>query len=249
MLKAIAALGEPAPQPVAEPTPPRGDAAERRQLTVMFCDLVGSTALATRFDPEDLRDLIGAATTPSPIRSAASTALSPNMWANGVLIYFGYPQAHENDAERAVRAGLAVIEAVGRLPAREDLRVGLGIATGLAVVSDLIGEGAVQERGVVGEPPNLAARLQALAGFAEPQQVWRVIGSSASNSISRLRCGLRVRSAAELGNDRSSASNSVSSSPRAPGASNCRSLPSFCSTVSHASLIARLDPAVAIAGF
>ena len=127
---------------------------------------------------------------------------------DGVLIYFGYPQAHEDDAERAVRAGLAVIEAVGRLPARQDLRVRLGIATGLVVVGDLIGEGAAQERGVVGETPNLAARLQALAapntlvigeatrrqigglfdledlgpqalaGFAEPQRAWRVIGES-----------------------------------------------------------------------
>jgi predicted ATPase len=127
---------------------------------------------------------------------------------DGVLIYFGYPQAHEDDAERAVRAGLAVIEAVGRLPARQDLSVRLGIATGIAVVGDLIGEGAAQERGVVGETPNLAARLQALAapntlvigestrrqigglfdladlgpqalaGFAEPQPAWRVIGES-----------------------------------------------------------------------
>ena len=124
------------------------------------------------------------------------------------MIYFGYPQAHEDDAERAVRAGLAVIEAVGRLPAREDLRVRLGIATGLAVVGDLIGEGAAQERGVVGETPNLAARLQGLAapntlvigeatrrqigglfdlaelgpqglaGFAEPKPAWRVVGES-----------------------------------------------------------------------
>ena len=127
---------------------------------------------------------------------------------DGVLIYFGYPQAHEDDAERAVRAGLAVIEAVGRLPAQQDFRVRLGIATGLAVVGDLIGEGAAQERGVVGETPNLAARLQAvalpntlvigeatrrqigglfdladlgpqaLAGFAEPQPAWRVLSES-----------------------------------------------------------------------
>src|SRR3954469_13962033 len=81
----------------------------------------------------------------------------------GALIYFGYPQAHEDDAERAVYAALAVIEAVGRLPAREDLRVRLGIPTGLGVVGDLIGGGAAQERGVVGETPNLAARLQTLA--------------------------------------------------------------------------------------
>ena len=139
---------------------------------------------------------------------------------DGVLIYFGYPQAHEDDAERAVRAALAVIEAVGRLPAREDLRVRLGIATGLAVVGDLIGEGAAQERGVVGETPNLAARLQALAapntlviaeatrrqigelfdledlgpqqlaGFAEPQRAWRVLGESGEVSrFEALRSG------------------------------------------------------------
>ena len=137
--------------------------AERRQLTVMFCDLVGSTALSTRHDPEDLRELIG-----DYHRAVAETVgrfdgFVAKYMGDGVLIYFGYPQAHEDDAERAVRAGLAVIEAVGRLPAREDLRVRLGIATGLAVVGDLIGEGAAQERGVVGETPNLAARLQALA--------------------------------------------------------------------------------------
>ena len=137
-----------------------------------------------------------------------------------MLIYFGYPQAHEDDAERAVRAGLAVIEAVGKLPTREDLSVRLGVATGLAVVGDLIGEGAAQERGVVGETPNLAARLQtlaapntliiaeatrrqigglfdledlgsqALAGFGEPQRVWRVSGESGEVSrFEALRSG------------------------------------------------------------
>ena len=186
--------------------------AERRQLTVMFCDLVGSTALSTRFDPEDLRELIG-----DYHRAVAETVgrfdgFVAKYMGDGVLIYFGYPQAHEDDAERAVRAGLAVIEAVGRLPARQDLRVRLGIATGLAVVGDLLGEGAAQERGVVGETPNLAARLQALAapntlvigeatrrqvgglfeladlgpqalaGFAEPQSAWRVVGESGMRS-------------------------------------------------------------------
>ncbi len=190
------------------PTSPPPIDAERRQLTVMFCDLVGSTALSTRFDPEDLRELIG-----DYHRAVADTVgrfdgFVARYMGDGVLIYFGYPQAHEDDAERAVRAGLAVIEAVGRLPARQDLRVRLGIATGLAVVGDLIGEGAAQERGVVGETPNLAARLQALAapntlvigeatrrqvgglfeladlgpqtlaGFAEPQSAWRVVGES-----------------------------------------------------------------------
>src|SRR6266849_4359996 len=141
----------------------RSGDAERRQLTVMFCDLVGSTALSTRHDPEDLRELIG-----DYHRAVSKTVgrfdgFVAKYMGDGVLIYFGYPQAHEDDAERAVRAGLAVIEAVDRLSAREDLRVRLGVATGLAVVGDLIGEGAAQERDVVGETPNLAARLQALA--------------------------------------------------------------------------------------
>jgi class 3 adenylate cyclase len=208
MLKAIAAFGEPAPQPVAEPTPPRGDAAERRRLAVMFCDLVGSTPLSTRLDPEDLREVIGAyhrCVADTVVRFAGFVA---KYMGDGVLIYFGYPEAHENDAERAVRAGLAVIDAIGCLAAPEKLNVRLGIASGLVVVGDLIGAGAAQERGVVGETPNLAARLQALAqpgtlviaestrrqigalfeiedlgpqplaGFTEPQRAWRVVGES-----------------------------------------------------------------------
>jgi class 3 adenylate cyclase len=107
----------------------------------MFCDIVGSTALSTRYDPEDLRELIG-----GYHRAVAETVgcfdgLVAKYMGDGVLIYFGYPQAHEDDAERAAGAALAVIEAVRRLPAREELRVRLGIATGLAVVGDLIGEG------------------------------------------------------------------------------------------------------------
>ncbi|MGC2198672.1 MAG: adenylate/guanylate cyclase domain-containing protein, partial [Stellaceae bacterium] len=201
MLRAIAAFETRPPTPPA--AAPRAEEAERRQLTVMFCDLVGSTALSTRFDPEDLRELIG-----DYHRAVADTVghfggFVAKYMGDGVLIYFGYPRAHEDDAERAVRAGLAVIEAVGRLPGRDDLRVRLGIATGLAVVGDLLGEGAAQERGVIGETPNLAARLQGLAapntliiaeatrrqigglfdladlgpqaltGFAEPQPAWR----------------------------------------------------------------------------
>src|ERR1700680_4985119 len=211
LLDAIASLGLAVRAAVgAAPAPgaPAQVDAERRQLTVMFCDLVGSTALSTRHDPEDLRELIG-----TYHRAVADTVgrfagFVAKYMGDGVLIYFGYPQAHEDDAERAVRAGLAVIEAVGRLPAREDLSVRLGVATGLAVVGDLIGEGAAQERGGVGENPNLSTRLQALAmpntlviaeatrrqigelldledlgplalaGFAEPQPAWRVIGES-----------------------------------------------------------------------
>ena len=215
LLAAIAALGTEPPTGAQSATSATSAStaaptieAERRQLTVMFCDLVGSTALSARLDPEDLREVIAAYH-----RAVAETVgrfdgFVAKYMGDGVLIYFGYPQAHEDDAERAVRAGLAVIEAVGRLPAREDLSVRLGIATGLAVVGDLIGEGAAQERGVVGEAPNLAARLQglaapntlviadatrrqvgglfeladvgpqAVAGFAEPQPAWRVIGES-----------------------------------------------------------------------
>ncbi len=216
LLNAITALGgEPPARDMAQsatsatavPIPPTIEA-ERRQLTVMFCDLVGSTALSTRHDPEDLRELIG-----DYHRAVANSVgrfdgFVAKYMGDGVLIYFGYPQAHEDDAERAVRAGLAVIEAVGRLATPEPLNVRLGIATGLAVVGDLIGEGAAQERGVVGETPNLAARLQglatlntlviaettrrqigglfdledlgpqALAGFGEPQRAWRVVGES-----------------------------------------------------------------------
>jgi len=165
LLAAIAALKTEPPtggQSVASATststaaPPI--AAERRQLTVMFCDLVGSTALSTRHDPEDLRELIGDYHGAVAETVGRFDGFVAKYMGDGVLIYFGYPQAHEDDAERAVRAGLAVIAAVGKLPAREDLSVRLGIATGLAVVGDLIGEGAAQERGVVGETPNLAAR-------------------------------------------------------------------------------------------
>jgi class 3 adenylate cyclase len=147
----------------SDATSPPTIEAERRQLTVMFCDLVGSTALSTRFDPEDLRELIGEYHRAVSETVGRFDGFVAKYMGDGVLIYFGYPRAHEDDAERAVRAGIAVIEAVGKLPAREDLRVRLGIATGLAVVGDLIGEGAARERGVVGETPNLAARLQGLA--------------------------------------------------------------------------------------
>ena len=166
LLAAIAALRAVAAQPVTE-TAREATAtfseAERRQLTVMFCDLVGSTPLSTRFDPEDLRHIVGAYHRCVADTVARSGGFVAKYMGDGVLVYFGYPQAHEDDAERAVRAGLAVIDAVGRLATPEPLGVRLGIASGLAVVGDLIGAGAAQERGVVGETPNLAARLQNLA--------------------------------------------------------------------------------------
>ena len=139
-------------------------AAERRQLTVMFCDLVGSTELAARLDPEDLREVIAAYHRAVTEIVAELEGFVAKYMGDGVLVYFGYPRAHENDAEHAVRAGLGVIEAVGRLdfgPLRLQARI--GIATGLVVVGDLIGEGSAQEQSVVGETPNLAARLQTLA--------------------------------------------------------------------------------------
>jgi class 3 adenylate cyclase len=129
----------------------------------MFCDLIGSTALAARLDPEDLREIIGAYH-----RCVAETVerfdgCVAKYMGDGVLVYFGYPLAHEDDAERAVRAGLALVDTVGRLEASERLRIRVGIATGLVIVGDLVGSGEAQERAVVGETPNLAARLQSLA--------------------------------------------------------------------------------------
>lgn len=147
-----------------------GSIAERRQLTLMFCDLVGSTALSASLDPEDLRAVIA-----GYHRCCAETVerhggFVAKYMGDGVLVYFGYPQAHEHDAERAVEAGLALAEAVPRLrtQASRALQVRIGIATGMVVVGDLIGSGQAQERGVVGETPNLAARLQ---GIAEPNGV------------------------------------------------------------------------------
>jgi class 3 adenylate cyclase/predicted ATPase len=214
LLEAITALAEPASAPQAklsapaEIAPRTRSAAERRQLTVMFCDLVGSTELSARLDPEDMGALIRT--------YQESCAEGVKQWeghvakymGDGVLAYFGYPRAHEDDAERAVRAGLSLIDAVGRLTVSsgETLAARVGIATGLVMVGDLVGEGAAQEQTVVGETPNLAARLQALAqpgsvvisqttrrllgglfeltdlgpqrlrGFAEPLTAWRVEG-------------------------------------------------------------------------
>ena len=166
LLKAIAALRGPLPGPPPQAGEGRVEAeAERRQLTVMFCDLVGSTALSARLDPEDLRAVIGAYHRCVAAVIERSGGFVAKYMGDGVLAYFGYPRADEHDAERAVRAGLALVEAVAGLDtaAGQPLQVRVGIATGLVVVGDLIGEGASQEQAVVGETPNLAARLQALA--------------------------------------------------------------------------------------
>jgi class 3 adenylate cyclase len=156
LLDTIAALGKTELAPAPSPPPATASEAERRQLTVMFCDLVGSTPLSTRFDPEDLREIIGACHRCVTDTVGRFGGFVAKYMGDGVLVYFGYPEAHEDDAERAARAGLAVIDAVGRLATPEPLNVRIGIATGLVVVGDLIGAGAAQERGVVGKTPNLA---------------------------------------------------------------------------------------------
>jgi class 3 adenylate cyclase/tetratricopeptide (TPR) repeat protein len=141
------------------------DRAERRQVTVMFSDLVGSTALSTRMDPEDLREVIGVYQAASAKVIQSFDGFVAKFMGDGILAYYGYPRAHEDDAERAVRAGVDIIRAVSALKTQspEPLQVRIGIATGLVVIGDLIGSGEAQERGVVGETPNLAARLQSLA--------------------------------------------------------------------------------------
>ena len=177
LLEAIAALradtGDNAPSAnlavvSSAPNVSPEDRAERRQVTVMFSDLVGSTALSARMDPEDLREVIS-----SYQKSVAEIVgrfggFVAKYMGDGVLIYFGYPQAHEDDAERAVRAGLELVAAIRDLKTHAALQTRVGIATGLVVVGNLIGSGASQEQAIVGDTPNLAARLQ---GVAEPNSV------------------------------------------------------------------------------
>jgi class 3 adenylate cyclase len=155
------------PQPALTEPKPR-DTAERRQVTVMFSDLVGSTALSARMDPEDLREVISGYQKCVAETMQRFGGFVAKYMGDGVLVYFGYPQAHEDDAERAVRAGLALVSAVSDLKTHAPLQTRVGIATGLVVVGELIGSGETQERGIVGETPNLAARLQ---GVAEPNSV------------------------------------------------------------------------------
>ena len=188
LLNAIGLLGPDAsrkPSPTEAPsTFPKAakDTAERRQVTVMFSDLVGSTALSARMDPEDLREIISAYQKCVAETVQRFGGFVAKYMGDGVLVYFGYPQAHEYDAERAVRAGLQLVAAVGDLKTtRAPLQTRVGIATGLVVVGDLIGSGAAQEQAVVGETPNLAARLQ---GLAEPNSV--VIAESTRKLLGNL---------------------------------------------------------------
>ena len=174
LLNAIAALHADANLKAASPAgfstivQSARDTAERRQVTVMFSDLVGSTALSAHMDPEDLREVISAYQKCVAEIVQRFDGFVARYMGDGVLVYFGYPHAHEDDAERAVRAGLELITAVVSLRSRASLRARVGIATGLVVVGDLIGSGDTQERSMVGETPNLAARLQ---GIAEPNMV------------------------------------------------------------------------------
>ena len=174
LLSAIATLspksdrdvsGEPpVPEVSASPAAMKTGRAERRHLTVMFADLVGSTALSVRLDPEDMRDILAAYHQTVAAAVARFEGYIARFMGDGVLVYFGWPQAHEDAAERAVRAGLAIVEAVERLErAGGALSARVGIATGLVVVGDFIVEGATQEEDVVGVTPNLAARLEQLA--------------------------------------------------------------------------------------
>ncbi len=217
MLRAIRGLaaGEAVSgQPAAKPEPKPHDAAERRQLTVMLCDLVGSTAISAQLDPEDMRHVIRAYQDACSGVVARYDGFVAKFMGDGILAYFGFPYAHEDDAARAVHAGLEIADAVSGLwtLAREKLAVRIGIATGLVVVGDLVGQGSAQEQAVVGDTPNLAARLQGIAepggvvvsastrrllgdrfrlrdlgphavkGLAEPVEAWEALGVSASES-------------------------------------------------------------------
>ena len=159
LFKAIAALRE-VQEPSAKGAAARSRqetlTAERRQLTVMFIDLVGSTALSTRLDPEEMREVMRAYQSTAASELVHFDGHVAKFMGDGIVAYFGWPRAHEDEAERAVRAALRILDAVGRIatPSREALAARIGIATGVVVVGDLIGEGAAQEEAVIGDTPN-----------------------------------------------------------------------------------------------
>ena len=218
MLRAIAelsrsSLAPPAAVHAAADAPPISEG-QKRHLTVLFCDLVGSTALAIHLDPEDLSTVIRRFQATCAAMITQGGGHVARYMGDGLLAYFGYPQAHEDDAECAVRAGLDLVAKVGQLllPSNEPLQIRVGIATGLVVVGETIGEGSSREQAVVGETPNLASRLQSLAppntvvvaantrrllgdvfvceylgsyelkGISEPAKAWRVTGERAVES-------------------------------------------------------------------
>jgi class 3 adenylate cyclase/predicted ATPase len=204
ILRLVAELGSKSQVPNT-PGSLRPDEAERRQVTVMFADLVGSTALSIGMDPEDLRDVFAAYTSCAEETVSKFGGNVAQYMGDGILVYFGYPHAHEDDAERAVRAGLELIAAVAGLKTSDRQQVRVGIATGVVVVGNLTPS-------IVGETPNLAARLQSIAkpdtvvisegtrrllghlfeledlgtrdlkGIAAPAQVWAVLRPSSSTS-------------------------------------------------------------------
>jgi class 3 adenylate cyclase len=230
LLEAMAALGNKQatiePSPMSSQTFASAEEAERRQITVMFCDLVGSTPLSTALDPEDLRKIIEAYHQCVTQIAAHFDGFILRCLGDGMDVLFGYPQAHEDDAERAVRSGLALVDAIGRVQTStpNKLQVRVGIASGVVVVDD----GDPRLRDIVGETPNLAARLEAVAepntvviadstrgqvgemfelrdlgslhlkGFAEPQRAWRAVGES--SALSRFEA-LRSPSTALVGRD------------------------------------------------
>src|SRR5882724_2359054 len=187
---------------------------ERRQLTVLFCDLVGSTALSARLDPEDFSAIIAGYRRCITETVAGFDGFVARHHGDGAVIYFGYPHAHEDDAERAVHAGLALVQTVAALPAKEKLSARVGVATGLALVGDMSDSAISEENGILGDTPNLAARLQSLAqpggviisdrtktiagpqfeyldlgkveikGFVEPVAAWQVTGRTTVSSRS-----------------------------------------------------------------
>jgi class 3 adenylate cyclase len=183
LLRAIRELGgtPPISPKLSSSEPKSQELAERRQVTVLFSDLVGSTALSARMDPEDLRVVISAYQKCVAEAVRRFGGFVAKFLGDGVLVYFGYPEAHEDDAERSVRAGLELIAAVAGLETPVSLQTRVGIATGLVVIGDLIGSGEAQERGIVGETPNLAARVQ---GIAEPNMV--VIAESTRRLLGNL---------------------------------------------------------------
>ena len=198
----------------AAPTAPDSRPIERRQLTVLFCDLVGSTALSAGLDPEDFSAIIAGYRRCITETVACFDGFVARHHGDGAVVYFGYPHAHEDDAERAVQASLAIVEAVAALPAKEKLSARIGVATGVALVGDMSDSAISEEHGILGDTPNLAARLQSLAqpgavvisgrtktiagpqfeyldlgkveikGLAKPVAAWQVAGKTAVTSRS-----------------------------------------------------------------
>ena len=200
--------------PAVVPTAPDSRPIERRQLTVLFCDLVGSTALSARLDPEDFGAIIAGYRRCITETVACFDGFVARHHGDGAVVYFGYPHAHEDDAERAVQASLALVQAVAALPTKEKLSARVGVATGVALVGDMSDSAISEEHGILGDTPNLAARLQSLAqpggviisdrtktiagpqfeyldlgkveikGFAKPVAAWQVAGKTAVTSRS-----------------------------------------------------------------